>query len=76
MSCLRYLYLFAHSGVQHILCCVSVCFSSSCVSYVVHFRLPLWYSLTFIMHDERFHGVDFDHRMVLSLLFLKLIFNV
>jgi len=24
MSCLRYLCLFAHSGVQHILCCVFV----------------------------------------------------
>jgi uncharacterized membrane protein len=39
MSYLRYLYLFARGGVQHILCCVVflVCFSSSCVSYVDSF---------------------------------------
>jgi hypothetical protein len=29
--------LFAYSGVQHILCCVFVCFSSSCVPYVASF---------------------------------------
>ena len=34
MPYLHYLCLFAHSGVQHILCCVFVCFSSSCVPYV------------------------------------------
>jgi hypothetical protein len=34
MSYLRYLCLFVCSGVQHILCCVFVCFSSSCVPYV------------------------------------------
>jgi len=28
------------------------------------------------MLDERFHGVVFDHRIVLSLRFLKGIFNV
>ena len=33
MSYLRYLCLFAHSGVQHILCC----FPSSCVPYDVSF---------------------------------------
>ena len=37
MSYLRYLCLFAHSGVQHILCCVFVCFSSSCVPYIASF---------------------------------------
>jgi hypothetical protein len=31
MSHLRYLCLFAHSGVQHILCCVLLCLSTSCV---------------------------------------------
>ena len=30
-------YLFVYSNVQHILCCVFVCFSSSCVHYVVCF---------------------------------------
>jgi hypothetical protein len=34
MSYLGYLALFAHSGVQHILCCILVCFSSSDVPYV------------------------------------------
>jgi hypothetical protein len=39
VSCLRYLCLFAHSGVHHILCCVVFlfCFSSSCVPYVASF---------------------------------------
>ena len=31
MSYLRYLCLFLYSGVKHILCCISVLFSSSCV---------------------------------------------
>ena len=34
MPYLGCLALFAYSGVQHILCCVLVCFSSSYVSYV------------------------------------------
>jgi hypothetical protein len=34
MSYLRYLCLFVCSGMQHILCCVSVGFSSSCVPFV------------------------------------------
>ena len=35
MSCLRYLCLFAYSGVQHILCCVFCFFMiSSCILYV------------------------------------------
>jgi hypothetical protein len=35
MSCLRYLYLFVYSGVQHILCSVFVLlWSSSCLPYV------------------------------------------
>ena len=42
-SYLRYLCLFAHSGVQHILCCFVVNFSG--LSFIV---LPLRYSLTFI----------------------------
>jgi hypothetical protein len=35
MSYLRYSCLFAYSGVQHILCCILLCLSSSCVPYVV-----------------------------------------
>jgi hypothetical protein len=34
MPYLRYLCLFAHSGVQHLLCCVFCFFSSACVPYV------------------------------------------
>ena len=37
MSYLHYLCLFAYSGVQDILCCVFVCLSSSCVTYVASF---------------------------------------
>ena len=37
MSSWRYLCLFAYCGVQHILCCVVFCFSSSCLHYVVSF---------------------------------------
>jgi hypothetical protein len=39
MSYLRYLCLFAHRGVQHILCCVFVllCFSTCYVHYIVSF---------------------------------------
>ena len=35
MSYLGYLCLLSYGGVQHILCCVFICFSSSCVPYVV-----------------------------------------
>jgi len=54
MSYLLYLCLFAHSGVQCILCCVFVLFAfvlcTLCCQFlwIVHFRLPLRYSLTFI----------------------------
>jgi len=37
MFYLRYLCLFAYSGIQHISCCVFVLISSSCVSYVANF---------------------------------------
>jgi len=51
MTYLRYLCLFALSGVYHILCCVFVLFV--CILYcqflwIVHFPLSLRYSLTFI----------------------------
>ena len=57
ISYLSYLCLLAYSGGQHILCCVF--FSSSCVHYVaflwiVHFWLPLQYSLTFISNSTDF----------------------
>ena len=56
MSYLRYLYLFAYIGVKHILLCFLFCLSSSCVLctlcykflWIVHFLLPLRYSLMFI----------------------------
>jgi hypothetical protein len=54
MSYLRYMCLFAHSGIQHILCCVFVLiFFVLCTLYCqflwfVLFLLPLRYSLTFI----------------------------
>jgi len=44
VSYLRYLCLFAYSGIKHILCCVFLfCFSSSCCQFlwIVHFLLPL-----------------------------------
>ena len=37
MSYLRYLCLFAYSGVQHISRCVFVLVTSSCVPYVASF---------------------------------------
>jgi hypothetical protein len=54
VSCLRYLCLFAYSGVQHILYCAVVLlvfvFCTLCCQFlwIVHFRLPLRYLLTCI----------------------------
>ena len=54
MSSLRYLCLFAHSGVQQILCCVFALFVFVFVHYVASFSemsvfiAPFWCSLTFI----------------------------
>ena len=56
MFYLRYLCLFVHCGVQHILCFVFVLFffvlCTLCCQFlwIVHFWLPLRYSLTFISH--------------------------
>ena len=54
MSYLRYLCLFAYIAVEQILCCIS-CFVFLLLMYpmlsflwIVHFVLPLRYSLTFI----------------------------
>ena len=52
MSYLRYMCLLAYSGVHHILCCVFcfVCLRLVCPMFlwIVHFSLPLRYTLTFI----------------------------
>jgi len=54
VSYLRYLCLFAHNGVQHILCCVFVffflvlCIPCCQFLWIVHLWLPFRYSLTFI----------------------------
>jgi hypothetical protein len=56
MFYLRYLCFFVHCGVQHILCFVFVLFffvlCNLCCQFlwIVHFWLPLRYSLTFISH--------------------------
>ena len=52
-----YLCLFVYSGVQHILCCVCVLFffvsCTLCCQFlwIVHFWLPIRYSLTFIWNN-------------------------
>ena len=50
MSYVRYLCLLEHSGVQHILCCVFLVLCALCCQFlwIVHFRLALRYSLTFV----------------------------
>jgi hypothetical protein len=56
MSYLCYLCLFAYTGVHQILCCVFalfffVLFTICCQFFwIVHFLLPLRYSLAFIAH--------------------------
>ena len=51
MSYLHYLCLLVYSSVKHILCCVLFFFvlCTLCCKFlwIVHFWLPLWYSLTF-----------------------------
>ena len=59
MFYVRYLCVFAHSGVQHIFCCVFVLLAfvlcTPCCQFlwIVHFLLPLWYSLTSIYSHLR-----------------------
>ena len=50
MSCLRCLCLFACCRVQHILCCIFLRIGTLCCQFllIVHFWLPVRYSLTFI----------------------------
>ena len=58
MYYLLYLCLLAHSGVQHILCCVFLLlFFILCTIYcqflwIVYFWLPLQYSLTYHFHKK------------------------
>ena len=55
----RYLCLLAHSGVQHILCCVFALYvfvlCTLCCQFLwtVHFWLPLRYSVTFILYTDQ-----------------------
>ena len=54
MSYLRYLCVFAHRGVKHILCCVFallvfvLCTQCCKFLWIVHSWWPIWFSLTFI----------------------------
>jgi hypothetical protein len=75
MSYLRYVCLFTHSGVQHILCCVVFlfCLSSSCVPYICYQCLSivdLWlllrYSLTFIYGWKTTGGTYYDSVWLIS----------
>jgi len=51
MSYLRYLCLFAYSGVQHILCCVVLCFCFVCLR-LVHHMLPIFLDCPFLIADS------------------------
>jgi hypothetical protein len=53
MSYLCYLCLFTHSGVQHILCCASVLFFSSCIPYVASFS-RLFFNSPFGFLERKF----------------------
>jgi hypothetical protein len=63
MSYLRYLCLFAHRGVQHILYCVFVllCLFSSCVRYVASFS-----GLSTLIAPSVFFNVYHAHSLVSS----------
>ena len=50
------LILFAHSGVQHILCCALLCLSSSCVPYVASFS-----GLSILIASSIFFNVYFKY---------------
>jgi hypothetical protein len=68
MSYLRYLCLFTHSCVQHILCCVFVLFFLPiCVPYVAKFDLSLYFTFQ-IIHRKKDILVDStfsqEHRYV------------
>jgi hypothetical protein len=63
MSYSRDLYLFTHSGVQHILCFVFVLFSSSCDFC---FRSSLTSCVPFVASLSRLHFCDFRFRFSLT----------
>ena len=69
MSCLRYLCLFTHSGVQPILCCVFALIFF--FLWIVLFCLPLRYSRTFIFPSgshqftSSFCGIRIDQSFAL-----------
>jgi len=62
MSYLCYLCLFAHSGVQHILCCVFLllCFQ---FLWIVHFWLPLWFI-------HRLYAKNYYTKLTISVVFI------
>ena len=62
MSYLRYLCLFSYSDVQHILCCVFVLFSSSCVTCVASFS-----GLSILIAPSVFPNVNY--KKIFSLIF-------
>jgi hypothetical protein len=62
MPYLPHLYVFALSGVQHILCCVFVLFVfvlclCCLLIWIVNFLLPFRYSLTFIYRQFEVAGI-------------------
>jgi hypothetical protein len=54
MSYLRYLCLFAHSNVQHILCCVFICFAFLRLVYPM---LPVSLDCPFLIFPSVFSNV-------------------
>jgi hypothetical protein len=86
MSYLCYLCLYAHSGVQHVLGCVFVfldfvlCTLSCQFLCIVHFWLPLRYSLTFICvkygsrNTQHYHITIMIPKSWIYLCFLELYF--
>ena len=63
MSYLRYLCFSAYSGVQHIFCCVFVCFSSSCVPMLLVsldcpvFNAPSVFSNVYLLRQFDFRNL-------------------
>ena len=62
MSYLPYLCLYWYSGVRHILCCVFVLFSSSCVTCVASFS-----GLSILIAPSVFPNVNYEN--IFSLIF-------
>jgi hypothetical protein len=66
MSYLRYLCVFADSGVQHILSCAFPPLEYSQFLWIFHFGLPLRHSLTFIYKNQNKCLVGLAYLMYLS----------